>query len=128
MSTLVAPHGGGSLKPLLLPRTERADELKRAETLTKVPLTTREASDLFMLAMGAYTPLSHCTKDGTAAQEAGSVALQRLCHMIRYNRRLSRLVVFDLCEIAPKPAEIPGCGTCQRDGHLACQPGRGFLT
>ena len=38
-------------------RTERAGEIKRAEKLTKVPLTTREVSDLFMLAMGAYTPL-----------------------------------------------------------------------
>ena len=57
MSTLVPPHGGGALRPLLLPRTERAEEIKRAEKLTKVPLTSREVSDLFMLAMGAYTPL-----------------------------------------------------------------------
>src|SRR6185503_19760623 len=34
-----------------------AAELKRAEKLTKVPLITREVSDIFMLAMGAYTPL-----------------------------------------------------------------------
>jgi sulfate adenylyltransferase len=57
MSTLVPPHGGGALKPLLLPRTERGEEIKRAERLKKVPLTSREVSDLFMLAMGAYTPL-----------------------------------------------------------------------
>ncbi|MGF1608710.1 MAG: sulfate adenylyltransferase [Kiloniellales bacterium] len=57
MSILVPPHGGGALRPLLLPRTERADELKRAEKLTKVPLSSREVSDLLMLAMGAYTPL-----------------------------------------------------------------------
>jgi sulfate adenylyltransferase len=57
VSTLVPPHGGGPLKPLLLPVTERADEIKRAEHLKKVPLTSREVSDLFMLAMGAYTPL-----------------------------------------------------------------------
>ncbi len=57
MSTLVTPHGRGALKPLLLPRTERAEEVKRAEKLVKVPLTSREVSDLFMLAMGAYTPL-----------------------------------------------------------------------
>ena len=57
MSTLVPPHGGGPLKPLLLPRTERADEIKRAERLKKVPMSSREVSDLFMLAMGAYTPL-----------------------------------------------------------------------
>lgn len=57
MSTLVPPHGGGALKPLLLPTTERAAELKRAKKLKQVPLTSREVSDLFMLAMGAYTPL-----------------------------------------------------------------------
>ena len=57
MSTLVPPHGGGALKPLLLPRTERADEIERAEKLTKVPMSSREVSDLLMLAMGAYTPL-----------------------------------------------------------------------
>jgi sulfate adenylyltransferase len=57
MSKLVSPHGGGSLRPLLLPRTERADEIKRAERLAKIHLSSREVSDLFMLAMGAYTPL-----------------------------------------------------------------------
>lgn len=57
MSKLVRPHGGDTLKPLLLPSAERADERKRAATLKTVPLSTREVSDLFMLAMGAYTPL-----------------------------------------------------------------------
>ncbi len=57
MSTLVPPHGGGALRPLLLSGTERAEEIKRAETLVKVPLSSREVSDLFMLGMGAYTPL-----------------------------------------------------------------------
>ena len=57
MSNLVPPHGADSLKPLLLPETERAEEAQRAERLTQVPLSTREVSDLFMLGMGAYTPL-----------------------------------------------------------------------
>ena len=64
MPTLVPPHGGGALKPLLLPETERADQIKRAEKFAKVPLSSREVSDLFMLAMGAYTPL-----DGFMGQE-----------------------------------------------------------
>ena len=37
MSKLVSPHGGGTLKPLLLPLAERAEALKRAERLNKVP-------------------------------------------------------------------------------------------
>jgi sulfate adenylyltransferase len=57
MSNLVPPHGADSLKPLLLPETERAEEAKRAERLKQVPLSSREVSDLLMLGMGAYTPL-----------------------------------------------------------------------
>lgn len=57
MSNLVPPHGAKSLKPLLLPETERAEEAKRAAKLKRVPLSSREVSDLFMLGMGAYTPL-----------------------------------------------------------------------
>ena len=57
MPQLVPPHGSESVKPLLLPETERAAERKRAEKLKKIPLDSRAVSDVFMLAMGAYTPL-----------------------------------------------------------------------
>jgi len=57
MSKLVRPHGGGPLKPLLTDGRERDGELKRAAGLKAVPMTSRESSDLVMLAMGAYTPL-----------------------------------------------------------------------
>ncbi len=57
MSRLVPPHGSETLNPLLVPEIERAEELRRARGLKKVALSSREASDLFMLAMGAYTPL-----------------------------------------------------------------------
>jgi sulfate adenylyltransferase len=57
MSKLVSPHGGGGLKALLAPRSERPEQLKRARGLTKVPMTSREVSDVLMMAMGAYTPL-----------------------------------------------------------------------
>jgi len=57
MSKLVSPHGGGGLKALLAPRAERAVQLARARGLTKVPMTSREVSDVLMMAMGAYTPL-----------------------------------------------------------------------
>ncbi|MEE8393836.1 MAG: sulfate adenylyltransferase [Rhodospirillales bacterium] len=57
MSELVPPHGSNVLKPLLVPDAERAGELKRAGTLKKVPMSSRETSDVLMLAMGAYTPL-----------------------------------------------------------------------
>jgi len=57
MPQLVPPHGSESVKPLLLPETERAAERKRATKLRKIPLDSRAVSDVFMLAMGAYTPL-----------------------------------------------------------------------
>jgi sulfate adenylyltransferase len=58
MSKLIAPHGNVPLKPLLLPEADRGEELKRAGTLKRVPMSSREESDLLMLAMGAYTPLN----------------------------------------------------------------------
>lgn len=57
MPNLVPPHGGGPLKPLLVAAGERADALAHAETLPRITLSSRELSDLFMLGMGAYTPL-----------------------------------------------------------------------
>jgi len=57
MSQLVPPHGSSSLKPLLVPEVERADELRRGAALKTIPLDSRAVSDVFMLAMGAYTPL-----------------------------------------------------------------------
>ncbi len=57
MSSLVPPHGGQGLKPLLVPDSERAAAAKHAATLTSIPITSRENSDLLMLGMGAYTPL-----------------------------------------------------------------------
>ncbi len=57
MSKLVSPHGGQELKPLIFPEVERPDQIKRAEKLKKVPMTSRETSDVIMMAMGAYTPI-----------------------------------------------------------------------
>ncbi len=57
MSKLVPPHGSPDLKPLLLEPASRKEELKKAEKLKKVPMTTRETSDLIMMGIGAFTPL-----------------------------------------------------------------------
>lgn len=57
MSGLVQPHGARELKPLLLPSRQREQERRRALDLRKIPMSSRETSDLLMLAMGAYTPL-----------------------------------------------------------------------
>jgi sulfate adenylyltransferase len=57
MAQLVPPHKSQEVKPLLAQEIQRREERKRAEKLRKVPLDSRTVSDLFMLAMGAYTPL-----------------------------------------------------------------------
>ncbi len=58
MSKLVPPHGSDSVQPLLVPADERAQLIEHAKSLAQIPLTTREASDVFMFGMGAYTPLT----------------------------------------------------------------------
>lgn len=57
MHKLILPHGGGELLPLLLEDDARREELARAERLTRIPMTTRETSDLIMIGIGAFTPL-----------------------------------------------------------------------
>jgi sulfate adenylyltransferase len=57
MSKLVPPHGSCELKPLLLEGQAQQEEIKRAGTLKKVPLTSRETGDLLMMGIGAFTPL-----------------------------------------------------------------------
>lgn len=57
MSKLVPPHGSPTLKPLLLGQEEAKEDLEKAQTLKKVPMSTRETSDLIMMGIGAFTPL-----------------------------------------------------------------------
>ncbi len=57
MHNLILPHGGGELRPLLLEGGARQEELARAEGLKKIPMTSRETSDLIMMGIGAFTPL-----------------------------------------------------------------------
>jgi sulfate adenylyltransferase len=56
-SKLISPHGSSELKVLLLDGKERDEELKRAESLPKVTVSSRETGDLIMLGIGGFTPL-----------------------------------------------------------------------
>jgi sulfate adenylyltransferase len=58
MSTLVKPHGGGELKPLLLEGEALAAEQARAASLPKVTVSSREAGDIIMMGIGGFTPLT----------------------------------------------------------------------
>lgn len=57
MSKLVPPHGG-KLTPVLLPESQRAEALAKAKTLPTIRMTSRETSDLLMIGMGAFSPLT----------------------------------------------------------------------
>jgi len=58
MDQLVKPHGKDkTLKPLLLEGKELAAERKRAATLKKFPITSRETGDAIMMGIGGFTPL-----------------------------------------------------------------------
>jgi sulfate adenylyltransferase len=57
MSKLVNPHGGGSLKTLLLQGTALTEEKKRAQNFPKISISSRESGDLIMLGIGGFTPL-----------------------------------------------------------------------
>jgi sulfate adenylyltransferase len=59
MSNLIVPHGKEEkLIPLLLEGAELQAEIERAKTLKQVPITSRETSDLIMMGIGAFTPLT----------------------------------------------------------------------
>ena len=54
---LVAPHGGRGLRPLLLEEPQRSEARKRAATLPRLRVSSREKGDLIMLGIGGFTPL-----------------------------------------------------------------------
>lgn len=56
MSNLVPPHGG-QLNILLLEGDELKEGVERAKSMPRVRLSSRETSDLIMMAIGAFSPL-----------------------------------------------------------------------
>ncbi|MEW5994442.1 MAG: sulfate adenylyltransferase, partial [Candidatus Zixiibacteriota bacterium] len=56
-SKLISPHGSDTLKILLLEGKEKDEELKRAEKLPRIVMSSRETGDLIMLGIGGFTPL-----------------------------------------------------------------------
>ncbi|HHX77977.1 MAG TPA: sulfate adenylyltransferase [Firmicutes bacterium] len=57
MSKLVPPHGGGELTKCLVPEEKRAALLEEAKGLEKIFMSSKEVSDLVMLAAGFFCPL-----------------------------------------------------------------------
>ena len=55
--SLVDPHGGGDLLPLLLEGDALQAERSRAATLPALRVSSREKGDLIMLGIGGFTPL-----------------------------------------------------------------------
>ena len=75
MSNLVPPHGSDKLKILLLEGKAKEAELKKAEGLYKVTMTTRETGDLIMMGIGGFTPLEGFMNE---ADWRGSVTKMKL--------------------------------------------------
>ena len=57
MASLVQPHGGTSLRPLMPTGADLEAARERAARLTAVPVSSREAGDIVMLGIGGFTPL-----------------------------------------------------------------------
>ena len=55
---LIQPHGSKELRLLLLQGKERDEEVRKAKSLPQVRMTSRETSDLIMMGIGAFTPLT----------------------------------------------------------------------
>ena len=58
MASLVRPHGGTSLHPLMPEGDALAAARERAGRLPAVPVSSREAGDIVMLGIGGFTPLA----------------------------------------------------------------------
>ena len=58
MTGIVPPHGGRELRPLQVPAPALAGELRRAQTLRKLTISSREKGDVVMLGLGGFTPLA----------------------------------------------------------------------
>ena len=54
---LISPHGSKNLITLLLKGEELKEERKRAKTLPKAKISSREVGDLIMMGIGGFTPL-----------------------------------------------------------------------
>lgn len=57
MTTDIVPPHGGKLNPLILKGEELASQRKKAESLPSIRMTSRETSDLIMMAVGAFSPI-----------------------------------------------------------------------
>ena len=58
MASLVRPHGGTSLRPLMPEGEALAAARARADRLSRVVVSSREAGDIVMLGIGGFTPLA----------------------------------------------------------------------
>ena len=54
---MLVPAHGGTLTPLRVAEEVQRDEIRRVGTLPRIHISSKEASDLLMLSMGAFSPL-----------------------------------------------------------------------
>ena len=56
MSNPFLPHGGGPIIQLLVEKDNQDDFSKKAQTLTKIKMSSWEKWESLMFSMGAYNP------------------------------------------------------------------------
>lgn len=57
-TNLISPHGSPELIELLLTGAALAEEKKKAASLTRINISSRESGDLVMMGIGGFTPLT----------------------------------------------------------------------
>jgi sulfate adenylyltransferase len=75
MGSLVSPHGRSTLSPLIAPKQKLAAVERHARNLIQIPMTSREKSDLLLMAMGAYTPIKGFLGEDDWANTCGNMRL-----------------------------------------------------
>jgi len=73
---LIPPHGGKGLVKRLLQGAELAEERKKAQSLRRVDITTRENGDLIMMGIGGFSPLSGFMGKGDWQRVCSEMLLQ----------------------------------------------------
>ena len=135
LSKLVPAHGGGGLKPRLVEGEGREAETAKAARLKRVPMTSRETSDLIMLGIGYLFFLagldtvtaSMATKNWTAWRSAEPATRSRTdMHMLM--RRTKELDYLDAYEKDDYTITLldagPNSGRAL-DEPVSIQPGKG---
>ncbi|MFW6174206.1 MAG: sulfate adenylyltransferase [Chloroflexota bacterium] len=111
VKSMIEPHGG-KLVDRVLPDEEANELRKRAKSLTTITLNAREASDLRMISMGAFSPLEGFM---TRADYQGTVKNARLANGLPWTIPVTLSVDRKTADGIHDGSEV---GLCDPDGDV----------